>query len=268
MGYGRDERRCPSNKAINFRIIIRGVVIIEPWRAFRVILLFDSRVDDTTDHCHQCEQSKIDDDLWINLTLNPATFARSATGVEDDLGVHTGEEHDTDSPSCIPENGTTQHDHLDIGRGLFSVASNGGVELVQVDVGTVAFDRECVECVGAVLGSAKIRKKWDGIAGLEVSLAIEILGFEKSDVLVLGGRAYKHIRGDRFILRDFYKVAYADILPESILPVNVDVFLLMKRIGRVRMVELDGGVRRRLGVILGMGTFRNNPPDKGTTLGT
>ena len=45
--------------------------------------------------------------LRIDLTLYPATLARSTARVEDDLGIRAGEEDETDGPICIPEDGTT-----------------------------------------------------------------------------------------------------------------------------------------------------------------
>lgn len=40
-GYGRDECKCPSDKAVDVWVVIRGVVTIEPWGAFGVKLLLD-----------------------------------------------------------------------------------------------------------------------------------------------------------------------------------------------------------------------------------
>ena len=102
-----------------------------------------------------------------------------------------------------------------------SVASDGSVELVHVGVRTVAFDCEWVERTGAVLGGAKISESRGRVAGLEVGLPIKVLGFDKGDVLVLGGSAYKDVRGDRLVVHDFHKVADADVLPEDFGPVYV-----------------------------------------------
>jgi hypothetical protein len=41
MGYGRDECKCPGDKAVDVWVVVRGDVIIEPWRAFGVKLLLD-----------------------------------------------------------------------------------------------------------------------------------------------------------------------------------------------------------------------------------
>lgn len=141
-----------------------------------------------------------------------------------------------------------------------SVAGHGRVELVHVGIGTVAFDCEGVERAGAVASGAKIGKGRGRIARLEVGLAVEVLGFDKGDVLVLGGGAYKDVCGDRFVVRDSDKVADVDVLPEDALPVYVGS-------GAV-MVELDGGVGEcgRLGVGLGTGAFRDDAPDKGASL--
>ena len=62
------------------------------------------------------------------------------------------------------------------------------------------------------------------------------------------------------VVRDFDKVADADVLPEDSVPVYVG--------SGVVMVELDGGVGGwgRLGVAVGTDAFRDDAPDKGASL--
>lgn len=115
-----------------------------------------------------------------------------------------------------------------------TVAGDGSVELVHVGVGTVAFDSEGVGGTGTVVGRAEVSESGRGIAGLEVRLSVEVLGFDKGDVVVFGGSAYKDVSGDRFIVQDFDKVADADVLPEGLGPVYA-------LIGGV-IVELDRGI--------------------------
>ena len=159
--------------------------------------------------------------LRINLTLYFAALAWSTTRVKNDLGIHASEEDKTDGPISVAEDGATQENHLDIYRGFLSVASYGSIEPVHVGIGTVAFDCERVELSGAVLRGAKIRKSRRGIARLEVGFAIEVLSFEKGDVFVIRGSAYKDVCGNGIVVHDFDKVADAYVLPEGLAPVNV-----------------------------------------------
>jgi hypothetical protein len=207
--------------------------------------------------------------LRVYLTLYSAALAWSTARVEDDLGIHASEEDETHCPICIPEDGATQEDHLDVDGGSLSVTSDGSVELVHVGIWTVAFDYEWVERTGAVLGCAKISESRGRVTGLEVGFPIEVLGFDKGDVLVLGGSAYKDVRGDRLVVHDFHKVADADVLPEGLGPVYVWGPLMREGVGRAVMVELDGGVRGcgGLGVSAGTDTCGDDAPDEGAALG-
>lgn len=202
--------------------------------------------------------------LRIYLTLYSAALAWGTARVEDDLCVHTSEEDESDGPICIPKDCATQEDHLDIDGRCLSVASDGSVELVHVGVRTFAIDCEWVGGAGAILGGAKVSESRGRIAGLEVGLSIEVLGFDKGDVLVLGGSAYKDICGDRLVVHDFDKVADTDVLPDVLAPVYVGSLVIGED-----MVVLDGGVRRhgRLWVAVKRGTLGDDAPDKGTTLG-
>lgn len=207
--------------------------------------------------------------LRIDLTLYSAAFAWGTARVEDDLGIHTSEEDNADGPICVPEDSATQENHLDIDGRHLSVASNSSVELVHVGVRTVAFDCEGIEGTGAVLGGAKVSKGRRRVAGLEIGLSIEVLGFDKGDVLVLRGSAYKDVRRNRFVVHDFHKVADADVLPEGLAPVYVGGLVIRKGIGGVVVVVLDGRVRwhGRLGITAGRVTLRDDAPDKSATLG-
>lgn len=60
MGYERDERECPGDQTVNTCVVVRNVVAIKPWRAFRIKLLLNLRVSDATDDCHQSKQSEVD----------------------------------------------------------------------------------------------------------------------------------------------------------------------------------------------------------------
>lgn len=207
--------------------------------------------------------------LRIDLTLYSAALAWSTAGVEDDLGIHASEEDKTDCPVCIPEDGATQEDHLDIDGRRLSVASDGSVEPVHVGVRTVAFDCERVERTSAVLGCAKISESRGRVAGLEVGLPIKVLGFDKGDVLVLGGSAYKDVGGDRFVVHYFHKVADADVLPEGLGPVYIWGPVMREGVGRAVLVELDGRVRGcgGLWVSARTDTLGDDAPDKRAALG-
>lgn len=61
MGYGRDERKHRGDKAVDAWVVVRGVVVVQPWRAFRIKSFLDLRVSDTANNSHQCKQSKVDD---------------------------------------------------------------------------------------------------------------------------------------------------------------------------------------------------------------
>lgn len=39
--HGRDESKCPSDEPVDAWIVVRGVVIVEPWCALWVKLLLD-----------------------------------------------------------------------------------------------------------------------------------------------------------------------------------------------------------------------------------
>ena len=222
-----------------------------------------TRLDTSKDGHKRMEAGNVH--LRVDLTLYSATLAWRTARIEDDLGIHASEEDETNGPVSVPEDGATQEHHLDIDWRSLPVARDGRVELVHVGIGTVAFDCERVEGTGAVLGGVKIRESGGRIAGFEVGLAIKVLGFDKGDVLVLGGSAYKDVGGNGFVVHDLDKIANADVLPEGLGPVCVG---MREGIGRVVMVELDGGVcgGGRLGVSGGTGTFWDDAPDKSATL--
>lgn len=41
VGYGRDERKCPSDESVDVWVVVRDVVAVEPWRAFGIEMLLD-----------------------------------------------------------------------------------------------------------------------------------------------------------------------------------------------------------------------------------
>ena len=83
----------------------------------------------------------------------------------------------------------------------------------------VTVNRESVLCVGAGRGIAEVGKRRDGIARLEIGLAVQILGLDKGDVLVLARCANEYVSGDALMVEDFDKVANAQVLPGAALPV-------------------------------------------------
>lgn len=186
--------------------------------------------------------------LRINLTLYSTALAGSTTRVEDDFCVHASEKNEADCPIRVAEDGAAQEDHLEIDGGFLTVSGGGSVELVHVWIGTVAIDSErggCTECGGAKVGESR-----GGVAGLEVCLSVEVLGFDKGDVVVLGGGAYEDVCGDGFVVEDLDKVADMDVLPEGLGPVQGGVG-----------VGLDRGVGGRAGA------RRDDAPDKGARFG-
>lgn len=209
---------------------------------------------------HACGNERGGVHLGVDLALYPAAFAWRTARVEDDLGVDAGEEDEADGPIGVAEDGAAEEDHLQIDGGLLSVAGDGSVELVHVGVGTVALHLERVEGAGAVLGGAQVGKGGGRIAGLEVGLAVEVLGLDKGDVVVLGGRTDEDVGGDGLVVEDLDKVADADVLPEGLGPVRGAV--------GVCGVELDGGLGERgLGAGAGRDAAGDDAPDKGASLG-
>lgn len=60
VDYGRDEGKCPSDESVDAWIVVRSVVVVEPWCALWVKMFLDLRVSDTAHDCHESEHCEVD----------------------------------------------------------------------------------------------------------------------------------------------------------------------------------------------------------------
>jgi len=65
-------------------------------------MVFKNRVNNTADEGHDSKQSEVGQDHGIHLSLDFATLAGGAAGIESELGVKTGVHDDPDDPRGIP----------------------------------------------------------------------------------------------------------------------------------------------------------------------
>jgi hypothetical protein len=56
-----DQRICPSDQAVDARVIAALIVAVEPVGALRILRLFEEVVDDGAHDGHQCEEEKVEE---------------------------------------------------------------------------------------------------------------------------------------------------------------------------------------------------------------
>jgi hypothetical protein len=193
----RDESVEERDQRVEARVVVRLIGKQLPVRLLIVPSFLVGVVDDATYDGDNGEEGQVEQDLRVHLPLDLGPLGRCATRVENDLGVSTGEEHDTDDPASVLQDATSQDgrlegDRVDQGRlvRLLSVLvgqNDRSVELVHVDISRFGVDAETSLFQSG--GSAKVRQFRDTVSGLQVGLSIQVLGLDETDVFLLGSAA-------------------------------------------------------------------------------
>lgn len=158
--------------------------------------------------------------MRVHLPFNPTTLTRGGARVHHDLGILTSEENNTDNPTGVPENGASKEHHRDVHRGLVFTLYNSSLQLVQVDVGLTTVDAEVILCIGDFLGRSEMGEGGTSSTRFEIGLSVQVLGLDKSDILLFGCSAYKDVGWYSLVIHDLYEITYANIFPCRHLPVR------------------------------------------------
>lgn len=184
-------------------------------------MMFQDGINDAADDGHKRENKQVCQDHRVHLPLHLAPLARSASRIEDELGVEASVHNDADDPLRIPQDGTAEQRRLQIDGEALVVDNDGGGKLVHQSLRAVALDLELAVWARAGFGIAEVGERRDGIPRLEVGLAVQIFSFDERDVVVLARRANEYVSRDALMVHDLDKVADAQVLPRSALPARV-----------------------------------------------
>ena len=185
--------------------------------------MFQDRVDNATDGGHDYKKNQVCQHHGVHLAFDLTTLTWCAARVENELGIKTGVHDNADDPSGVPKYRTAQQCRLQINRISLIADRDCGSKLVHQNLRAVAFNPESILCVGTRRGIAEVGERRDGVARLEIGLAVQIFGLDEGNILVLARCADEYVGRDALMVENLDKVADAQVFPGGALPVRFGI---------------------------------------------